>query len=126
MGGLSESAVIMAVVRTGLGKTLHRSHRNAENLLIKRRAFRLVLPDGGLLVCYGTNWFSTSLAFVPQFVGFSCYSHVIIFIVYLISLSPFHTKHYILTILLIFIVRCRSECHRRASNLVFRQNASRG
>ena len=49
MGGLSESAVIM-VVATGLGETLHCSSRNAESFLIKRRAFRLVLPDGGLLV----------------------------------------------------------------------------
>ena len=50
MGGLSESAVIMVVVATGLGKTLHRSPRNAEGFRIKRRVFRLVQPDGGLLV----------------------------------------------------------------------------
>ena len=35
---------------TGLGETLHRSPRNAESFLIKRQAFRLVPPDGGLLV----------------------------------------------------------------------------
>ena len=35
---------------TGLGETLHRSPRNAESFRIKRRAFRLVTPDGGLLV----------------------------------------------------------------------------
>ena len=35
---------------TGMGETLHRSSRNAESFQIKRRAFRLVPPDGGLLV----------------------------------------------------------------------------
>ena len=35
---------------TGMGETLHRSPRNAESFRIKRRAFRLVPPDGGLLV----------------------------------------------------------------------------
>ena len=35
---------------TGLGETLHRSPRNAESFLIKRRAFRLVPPDDGLFV----------------------------------------------------------------------------
>ena len=50
MGGLSESAVIMVVVAMGLGETLHRSPRNAESFLIKRRAFCLVQPDGELLV----------------------------------------------------------------------------
>ena len=33
-----------------MGETLHRSPRNAESFRIKRRAFRLVPPDGGLLV----------------------------------------------------------------------------
>jgi len=50
VGALSESAVILVVVATGLGETLHRSPRNAESFRIKRRAFRLVPPDGGLLV----------------------------------------------------------------------------
>ena len=47
---LSESAAIMVVVATALGETLHRSPRNAQSFRIKRRAFRLVPPDGGLLV----------------------------------------------------------------------------
>ena len=34
----------------GMGETLHRSPRNAESFLIKRRAFCLVPPHGGLLV----------------------------------------------------------------------------
>ena len=50
MGGLSESAVIMVVVGTGLGETLHLSLRNADSFRIKRRAFRLLPPDDGLLV----------------------------------------------------------------------------
>ena len=33
-----------------MGETLHRSPRNAENFRIKRRAVRLVPPDGGFLV----------------------------------------------------------------------------
>ena len=37
---------------TGMGETLHRSPRNAESFRIKRRAFRLVPPDGGLLVAH--------------------------------------------------------------------------
>ena len=35
---------------TGMGETLHHSPRNAESFRIKRRAFRLIPPDGGLLV----------------------------------------------------------------------------
>ena len=35
---------------TGMGERLHRSPRNTESFLMKRRAFRLVSPDGGLLV----------------------------------------------------------------------------
>ena len=35
---------------TAMGETLHRTPRNAESFRIKRRAFRLVPPDGGLLV----------------------------------------------------------------------------
>ena len=34
----------------GMGETLHRSPRNAESFRIKCCTFRLVLPDGGLLV----------------------------------------------------------------------------
>ena len=34
----------------GIGETLHRFPRNAESFQIKRRAFRLVPPDGGFLV----------------------------------------------------------------------------
>ena len=48
--GLSESAVIMVVVATGLGETLHCSPQNAESFRIKQRTFHLVPPDGGLLV----------------------------------------------------------------------------
>ena len=48
--GLSEPAVILVVMPMGMGETLHRSPRNAEGFLIKRRAFRPVPPDGGLLV----------------------------------------------------------------------------
>ena len=40
----------MVVVATGLGEKLHRSSRNAESVRIKRRAFRVVPPDGRLLV----------------------------------------------------------------------------
>ena len=50
VGGHSESVVIMVVVVTGMGETLLCSPRNAESFRIKRRAFRLVPPDGGLLV----------------------------------------------------------------------------
>ena len=49
---------------TGMGETLHRSPRNAESFRIKRRAFRLVLPDGGLLVPI-TMTYSVSL--IPIF-----------------------------------------------------------
>ena len=35
---------------TGMGETLHRCPRNAESFRIKQRAFRLVPPDGGLVV----------------------------------------------------------------------------
>ena len=42
MGGISESAVIMVVLATGFGE--------AESFRIKRRAFRLVPPDGRFLV----------------------------------------------------------------------------
>ena len=46
-----ESAVIMVIVATGTGElALHRSPRNADSFRIKRCAFRLVPPDGGLLV----------------------------------------------------------------------------
>ena len=48
--GLSESAVILVAMPTGMGEMLHRSPRNAESFRIKRRALRLVPPDGGLLV----------------------------------------------------------------------------
>ena len=48
--GLSESVVILVAIPMGMGKTLHRSPLNAESFRIKRRAFRLVPPDGGLLV----------------------------------------------------------------------------
>ena len=34
----------------GIGEMLQRSPRNAESFRIKRRAFRLFPPDGGLLV----------------------------------------------------------------------------
>ena len=50
MGGLSESAIIMVVMATGLGETLHHSSPNAESFRIKWHAFCLVPPDGGLLV----------------------------------------------------------------------------
>ena len=50
MGGLSESAVILVAMATGMGETLHRSPRNADSFRIKRRAFSLVPPDSGLLV----------------------------------------------------------------------------
>ena len=40
----------MVVVATETGETLHRSPRNAESFQIEQRAFRLVPPDGGLLV----------------------------------------------------------------------------
>ena len=46
----SKSAVFSVAMPTGMGETLHRSPRNAESFRIKRRAFRLVPPDGGLLV----------------------------------------------------------------------------
>ena len=48
----------MVVVVTGMGKTLHHSPRNAESFQIKRGAFRLVPPDGGLLV-FMQIWLST-------------------------------------------------------------------
>ena len=44
---------------TGMGETLHRSPRNAESFRIKRRAFRLVPPDGGLVVRRNANAFRT-------------------------------------------------------------------
>ena len=49
---LSESAVILVAMATGMCETLYRSSRNAESFRIKRRAFRLVPPDGGLLVMF--------------------------------------------------------------------------
>ena len=36
----------------GMGKMLHRTPRNAASFRIRRRAFRLVPTDGGLLVHY--------------------------------------------------------------------------
>ena len=54
MSGLSESAAFLVVMATGMDETLHRSPRNAESFRIKRLAFRLVPPDGGLLVSTGT------------------------------------------------------------------------
>ena len=50
MGGLSESAIIMVVMAMGMDETLHRSPQNAESFRIKQHMFRLVPPDGGLLV----------------------------------------------------------------------------
>ena len=50
MGGLSESAVILVLVAMVVGETLRRFPRNAESLRIKRLAFSLVPPYGGLLV----------------------------------------------------------------------------
>ena len=47
---LSESAVILVAMPTGMGETLHHSPRNAESFRIKRRAFRLVPPDRGFLL----------------------------------------------------------------------------
>ena len=47
---LSESAFLLVVMATGIGETLQHSLRNAESFLIKQCAFRLVPPDGELLV----------------------------------------------------------------------------
>ena len=49
---------------TGMGETLHRSPRNAECFRIKRRAFRLVPPGGGLLVRFYANHFLPPIAVV--------------------------------------------------------------
>ena len=46
----------MVVVATWMGETLHLSPLNAESFRIKRRAFRLVSPDGGLLVKETLYW----------------------------------------------------------------------
>ena len=48
--GLSESAVILVAMPTAMGETLHGSPRNAGSFGIKRRAFRLVPPDGRFFV----------------------------------------------------------------------------
>ena len=48
MSGLSNSAVIFVVVATGIGETLHRQVKGVFEL--SGVAFRLVTPNGGLLV----------------------------------------------------------------------------
>ena len=40
----------------GMGETIHRSPRNGESFRIKRRAFHLVPPNGGLLVTFNTRY----------------------------------------------------------------------
>ena len=67
--GLSESAVILVPMPTGMGETLHHFPRNAESFRIKWRAFRLFPPDGGLLVHYCRNLHSFFRSIIkPSFV----------------------------------------------------------
>ena len=56
--GLSESAVLLVVMATGMGETLHCSPRKADSFLITWRAFRLVPPDGRLLVHYNAAYYT--------------------------------------------------------------------
>ena len=64
---LSESAVILVAMPTGMGETLQSSPRHAQSFRIKRCAFRLVPPDGGLLVVSSSDCdFSTKVQPILQ------------------------------------------------------------